>query len=164
MYSDDAKMIAEMLRDQWSLGPQQEANITYIPEQIMVSARVGNIFVYRVSRNNRISTTDYQTLQRQSNLSIKVSTRFRENHFAWCEEVYRILLANRRKGHAEMGGWLFLEITNDRSMVDLSGWYTTTIDIRLTTYAKPIHSAGFGDRINKIVEDIANHNTEGTSP
>lgn len=158
MYCDDAKLIADMLKDQWALGTQDQANITYIPEQIMVNARVGSIFVYPVSRTNRISSVDYQTLQRVSNLSIKVSTRFREDHFDWCNEVYRILLANRRRGQKCMNGWLFLEITGDHQLRDLSGWYSTTIDVRLTTYNKSIQSAGFGDTINTKLADTSSSN------
>lgn len=158
LFPDNARMITNMIKNQWSLGAQNECNITFIPEQYMVNARVGSIFVYPISTTNQISSTDYHTLQRTARLGVKVSTRMRENHYVWCEEVYRILMANRRRGQKCMHGWLFLEVTGERQMTDLSGWYTTTFDIKLTTYAKPIRSAGFGDKVNKMIEDSINSN------
>lgn len=157
LYPDNAKMIADMIKKQWSLGAQNECNVGYIVEQLMASARVGYIFVYPISTANQIASTDYHTLQRTARLGIKVSTRMRENHYAWCEEVMRILMANRRRGHKCMRGWLYLEVTGDRQTPDLSGWYTTTFEVKLTTYAKPIRSAGFGDKINKMIEDSVNN-------
>jgi hypothetical protein len=37
-----------------------------------------------------------------------------------------------------------MEIINDRISNELTGWYTDTMDIKLTCYNYPIKSAGFG--------------------
>lgn len=148
MYTDDVSLVAQMLKDQWSLGPDQEPNIQFEPEAFMANSmtetgRNGLIYVYQLSRTNRVASTDYRTLERTSHISIRVSNRFRNIHYLWCDEVYRILLANRRLGNADLNGYTFLEINNDQQSNDLSGYYTTTFDIKLTCYASPIRSHGF---------------------
>lgn len=154
LYSDDVRMLTEIIQDNWSIGLDNPLNIEFEPEQFMVNARVGNIFVYHVSRDNRISTVDYRTLHRTSKAGIRVANRFRENHFTWCDEVYRILMANRRLGKGEYGlrTYTYLEVLGDRSFIDLSGWYVTTYDVQLTSYNTPLRSAGFGDEINMSIE------------
>ena len=156
-YTDDAGLIANMLKEQWSLGPDYMPNVTYIPEEMAVNSRLGMIFVYRLTRQNRITTVDYRTYGRDSYVSIKISTRLRKDMFAFADEVYRILLANRRLGQDRMEGYTYLEIQNDRELRDLSGYYTTTIDVRLVTYNKAIRSAGFGDTINRQIDDLNNN-------
>ena len=153
-YTDDAALIVDMLKRDWSLGPDYMPNVTFIPEEMMVNARLGYVFVYRVSRSNRITTVDYRTLGRESYVSIKISTRLRKDMFAFADEIFRILLANRRLGQNRMEGYTYLEIQSDRETKDLSGWYTTTIDIKLVTYNKAIRSAGFGDTINRQIDDL----------
>lgn len=151
-YTDDAAVIGEMLKRDWSLGPQNQVNVAYIPSGFMADARIGFVYVYKVSGTNRISSTDYHSLERNCTLSIRVSNPSRENHFAWCQEVYRILLANRRCND-NLGGYLFLEITGDRETNDLTAYYVTTIEVRMTRYCKPIRTAGFGNSVNKAVQD-----------
>lgn len=150
LYSDDVRMVTEILRRDWSIGLENPLNIEYEPEQMMVNGRIGNIYVYHVSRENSISTVDYRTLRRQSKVAVRVANRFRENHYAWCDEVYRILMANRRPGIGPCGlhNYTYLEVTSDRHFTDLSGWYVTTFDVKLIGYAVPLHSAGFGDEAN----------------
>lgn len=153
LFSDEPAMIAEMLRENWSLGPEDTPTIAYVPEEYMTSARVALIYVYQVSRYNSISTTDYRSLQRTSFIAVRLNTRFRNKLFEFMQEVYRIIMANRRLGQKELGGYTYMEIINDRVQNDLSGWYTATMDVKLTSYAYPIQSAGFGDRINRQIED-----------
>ena len=62
-FSDDARLFADMLREQWSLGPGEEPVVSYVPESYFMQSRTGSIFVYRVSMPMSISTTDYRTLQ-----------------------------------------------------------------------------------------------------
>lgn len=152
-FTDDCALIAEMLKSQWSLGPGETPEILYIPEQLAVNARVGYIYVYPMNRSYNISSIDYQNLTVRSTIGIKLSTRFRDKHFLWSGEIIRILLANRRRGPRCLMDYLYLELLGDRQMTDLSGWYSTTFDIRLTTFAKGIRSAGFGDRINNEIAD-----------
>lgn len=156
-YTDDTKLIAEMIKREWSLGPEYMPNVTYIPEEMAVNSRLGYVYVYRVSRSNRITTVDYRTYGRDSYISIKLSTRLRKDMYAFGDEIYRILLANRRLGQDRMEGYTYLEILSDKETRDLSGWYTTTIDTKLVTYNKAIRSAGFGDTINRQIDDLNNN-------
>lgn len=155
LYSDDVRLITRLIQDQWSIGMENPLNIEFEPEQQMVNSRIGNVYVYHISRNNRISTVDYRTLERNSKVGVRVATRFRKNHYEWCDEVYRILMANRRlgQGYNNLGYYTFLEVISDRQFTDLSGWYVTTFDVRLTGYNTPLRSAGFGDEINKAIWD-----------
>lgn len=156
-FTDDAALVANLLKKEWSLGPEYMPNITYIPEEMAVSARLGYVFVYRVSRTNRITTVDYRTLGRDSHISIKLSTRLRKDYLAFGEEIMRILMANRRLGQDRMEGYTYLEVMSDRDTRDLSGWYTVTIELKLVTYNKAIRSAGFGDTINRQIDDLYNN-------
>lgn len=156
LFGDDPGMIVEMLRDQWSLGPEDTPTITHIPEEYMTSARVALIYVYQVSRYNSVSSTDYNTIQRTSFLAIRTSTRFRPKFFQYMEEIYRIIYANRRVGQGHLGGYTFMEVINDRTAQDVLGWYTNTMDIKLTAYVYPLKSAGFGDKINRKLADKTN--------
>lgn len=153
LFTDEPRMIAEMLRDQWSLGPEDTPTIAYVPEEYMTSARVAFIYVYQVSRYNSISTTDYRTLQRTSFLAIRLNTRFRHKLYEYMDEIYRIAMANRRLGQKSLRGYTYFEIINDRIQNDLSGWYTATMDLKLTSYNYPLRSAGFGDRVNRLIEE-----------
>lgn len=156
-YSDDVRMIHDLLKDHWDLGVGNEVNIEYKPEMYMTSARVGFIYVYQVGRPRRIASVDYATSNVESHVSIRVSNRFRENHFLWCGEVDRILNDYRRAGPRHLGGYTYLEITSDRPNNDLSGWYTTTFEVKLVRNHKPYRSAGFGEEVNKLIEGCCEH-------
>ena len=156
-FTDDAKLIADMIKREWSLGPDYMPNVTYIPEEMAVNARLGYVYVYRITRPNRITTVDYRTLGRDSYVSVKLSTRLRKDMFAFAEELFRIFLANRRLGQDRMEGYTYLEIQSDKELRDLSGWYTVNIDLKLVTYNKAIRSAGFGDTINRQIDDLYNN-------
>lgn len=144
LFTDEPKMIADMLRDNWSLGPDDTPTIAYVPEEYMTSARVAFIYVYQISRYNSVSSTDYRTLQRTSFIAIRLNTRFRHKMFEYMQEIYRIIMNHRRVGQEKLGGFTFMEIINDRIQNDLSGWYTATMDVKLVSYNYPVNSAGFG--------------------
>lgn len=160
LFGDDPGMIAEMLRESWSLGPDDTPTITHIPEEYMTSARVALIYVYQVSRYNSTSSTDYNTLQRTSFIAVRLSTRFRAKFFQYMEEVYRIMYAHRRLGNRDLAGYTFLEVINDRTSQDTSGWYINTMDLKLTSYVYPLRSAGFGDKINRELANISDNGDE----
>ena len=151
LFIDDAQIIGEMLKRDWSLGPGKEPTIAYKPESYMMNARYGAIYIYQISRNTQITSSDYRTVQLTSHVGLKISCNFRENHFEICEEIKRILVANRRAGKKRLGGYTYLEINNERFSNDLVGWYTTTIDIKMVSFNTPLRSAGFGDDINRKV-------------
>lgn len=159
-FTDDARLIAELLKEQWSLGPGEEPNISYVPESFMIQARIGAIYVYPMSMPMNISTVDYRTIQKLGYVSIRLSTRDRDRHFAWGQEVMRILLANRRAPVLRRCGYTFMEVTSSRMTPDLSGWYTTTFDIKLTCYNRGIKSHGFGPDAEQceLPDGIGTHN------
>lgn len=152
--TDDTETIADLLKCQWSLGAGMEPTIQNKPESMMVNARIGSIYVYLINRNTQPSSVDYNTLQRRTYIGIKISCRTRDFWRAWHEEVLRIIMSNRRAGKHPLGGYTFMELTNERFANDLSGWYTSTVEIRLTSFNTPLRTAGMGDCINRHVECI----------
>lgn len=153
LFGDDAKLICDLIKEQWSLGPQNMPTVEYEPESMMMDSRIGSIFVQKLTRSNTINTVDYRTLMRTSTLSIKLSARNRATYYEFGQELYRILLANRRPGYRKLGGYNYLELLSEREVPNLSGWYTMNMDIRLVAQNVPIRSAGFGDNINKRIEE-----------
>lgn len=151
-YPDDERMLAELLKDQWSLPIGYEPVIQYEPESYMVNAGVGSIYIYTTSTSPQINTTDYNAVGLTTYASFRVSARVREFHRMWCNEILRIIIANRRIGKCVLGPYTYMEPLAIRKTNDLSGWYTTTIEARLVSHNTPIRSAGMGDEINKIVE------------
>lgn len=150
--TDDAAMIADLLRRDWALGPGREPSIAHDPSQLVTSARYAAIYVYLLNRSNRISTVDYRTMERTAYIGIRVDASIRDNFMDVCQEVYRILLANRRGGKCRLGGYTYLEITADRQPNDTQGFYSCTIDIKLTSFNTPIYSAGFDEPMNSEIE------------
>ena len=149
-YTDEPKLIAEILKREWSLDTKDmPISILYEPEQMMTNSRVGHIYVYEISHNATPSTTDYRTLNRESHLNVRISNRFRDVHYMWVNEVYRILMANRRAGVGPLGRYTHMEISNDRPFNDASGWYVSVIDVRLIMPHMPILSPGFGEPVNR---------------
>ena len=150
MFTDESRLIGKMIIDNWSLGPQNTPNVCYMNDQLYIDGRVGVIQVYVVSHSTRgIGSVDYADVHRSATVSIKVENKFREIHYDWVEEVYRILYTNRRLDPDYLDGYLFIEVTGDHVAPNLLGWYSTTIDVRLTGYHRPVPGSGFGDRLNK---------------
>jgi len=143
-FNDDPRFIAEMLDDNWDTFPLEKPVITYLPDQWMTSARHAFIYVYQVSRYNSVSSTDYRTIQRTSFVAIRLNCPNRESFFAYFDHIYQIILAHRRIGQAKLHGYTYMEVINDRVINDLSGWYTGTMDVKLTSYNYPVESDGFG--------------------
>lgn len=42
-FTDDVKLIADMLKTDWSLGPENSPNVNYEPSAFLTNARVGTI-------------------------------------------------------------------------------------------------------------------------
>lgn len=147
-FTDDATMIAEMLKRDWSLPPMMTPIINQKRDGMMADARAGYIDVYKVSNYTSTSSTDYHTLQRTSFLDITVTNPSRDVLYAYMEEIYRILYSNRRVGPKELNGYTWLEVSNDRVDNESNGWYSGMISMKLMSYCYPIRSPGFGDRVN----------------
>lgn len=140
---DDAELIYNLINDQWSLG-YDRPEIRFEPEALMVNARNGLIYINGTSQSNSIASIDYDSLNKTGNVSIRLSSRFREDHVRWRNELWRILMANRRPGRPDgrLGNYTYLEVTRTHRMSDLSGWYVTIFDVRLTGYCIPIDTTG----------------------
>lgn len=149
LFEDNERMLAELIKDNWDLHELgNEPVIGYKRDQYFQNARVGSIYVYATGRHQRISTVDYRTLERTAQLSIRIANPDRDRHYQWCSHVYDILMRFRRAGPCVLNGYGFMEVVGDTQMNDLMGFYVTTIDVRLTAYAVPIRSSGFGtDRL-----------------
>lgn len=152
-YTDDAELIQRLLRENWDLGIDEHPTIVWGRDSFMADARLGIIQVYQMTRSLSPASIDYRCLNRTSYVGVRVSNQNRERHYAWCDEVYRILMAFRRAGPKMLNGMQFLEVINDKFQNDLSGWYTTTFDVRLVSYSKPVVSAGFGTDLNRLIYD-----------
>lgn len=137
-------IVSDMIKEQWALDIGDEPVVAYKRDSYMMNSRVGAIYVYMLSVVPQISTVDYRATQRVAQLSIRITNPHRDRHIRWVNEVYRILMANRRAGPCKLGGYEFLEITSLTPSNDLSGFYTDTIDVRMTGYAFGIESDGFG--------------------
>ena len=148
-FNDDVKMICDMLDENWDTFTEhgvEKPVFAYTPEAYATDARRAFVYVYQISRYNSVSTTDYETLQRTSYISIRTTARNRRYFYVIVDNIYKILLAHRRIGQRDLHGYTWLEIINDRSLNDLTGWYTNTLDVKLVSYNYPMKSDGFGMR------------------
>lgn len=154
-YVNLPEVIGEMLRRDWSL--PHMPSIAYEPEAYKQGSngieRVSAfIYVYLISEVYHTSTCDYSTLESTARIGIKVSSRFQGETYKVCREVERIILANRRLGMDRLAGYTYIELDARRPTNELTGWQSTIITILMHGYCRPIKSAGFGDRINKLIE------------
>lgn len=145
LFLDDVGFILDMLKDNWTIADKvptfaRETDV----ESFMMDARLGSVFVYSTGRTNKISTVDYRTLERQSNIVVRVTTRFWNVMQEWGQEIYRILYSHRRMGYDRTNGYGYFEVLSDNLTNDLSGWYVATWSIRMTAYATPLRTDGFG--------------------
>ena len=151
--SDDAKLIAEILRRDWPTAPGVDPpQINYEREKYAVNAREGSIFVEASSIPEDIASSDYSTVNRNARASVTISCRFRDTMFDWTGKVCRILYNVRRAGWKELAPYTFLTIPTRRPLNNASGWYTMVVEIRLTGYHIPIEGDGLGDCSYKCTE------------
>lgn len=153
LFMDDAKVLYDLLKREWSLPPGKEPSIAYDVRSQVTSSRYAFIFVYMINRSTRIASVDYNQLERTSYLGIKIDATFRENFLEVVQEVERILMANRRPGKTGLGGYTYLEMTAERFTNDLSGYYSCTLDVRMTSHNTPLRVAGMGSPVNEMVQD-----------
>lgn len=146
-FTDDVAMVTDMLKREWTQGMKMPV-ISYDEQALYADARSAYIFVYHVSGYNSISSTDYNTVQTTTFIGIKVSCPFRPQLYKVMNEVYRILLANRRAGPDKLNGYTWFEITSHHLDEGELGWYSSTIDLKFMTYCRPVLSPGFGAEIN----------------
>lgn len=152
-FTDDVELVASILKDQWSLPIGYEPVIQYKPESMLVNAGIGSIYVYQTSRSSRPNSVDMRTVQRNSYVTIRISCRHRNYFLMWGEEVYRIIMANRRAGKKVLYPYTYMELTSERPSNGMQGWYQVTFEVKLTSFNHHARSAGFGDKINRKLDD-----------
>lgn len=158
-FTDDVKMVTDLLNKNWHAEfGVVKPTISYDKEGVMADSRYGKgyIFVYQVSRYNSVASTDYGTLNRNSFVSVRISTRSREVMYAYMDEVYRILYDYRRAGMYRLNGYTHMEITSDNIERGEIGWYTASIDLKFTAYCYRIKSPGFGRPDEDWVKEVDN--------
>lgn len=148
---DYAKLVADLIHDEWSLGPSNTPTITHEVESEMINARLGSIFVYGMTGSPSQASIDYRNVDFTQYVGVKLMTRFRDTYYEWANEIYRIIYSFRRAGPRKLKGMMFMDIINLKPQNDLSGWYAGTFDVRLVSHSRPIVSAGFGTDLNKQI-------------
>ena len=145
-FIDDVKMVTDLLNDNWDSEIEDKPLITYDKEGVLADSRYGKgyIFVYQVSRYNSVGSVDYNTLNRNSFISVRISTRSREVMYTYMDEVYNILYDYRRAGRYKLNGYTHMEITGDNIDQGEIGWYSASIDLKFTSYCYRTRSPGFG--------------------
>lgn len=153
LFTDDAKVLGELLRREWSLPPGKEPSIAYDVRSSVTSSRYASVFIYMVNRSTRIASVDYNQLERVSHLAIKVNATYRENFLEVVQEIERIIMSCRRAGKTNLGGYTYVEMTSERFSNDLSGYYSCTIEVCMTSHNTPLHTAGMASPVNEAVHE-----------
>lgn len=151
--SDDAQLIAEILRNNWPTAPGVDPpQINYERESYAVNAREGSIFVESTSMPEQVSSADYRTVSRTGRVSVTISCRFRQTMFDWTGKVCRIIYSVRRSGWKQLAPYTSAEVSSRRVINNSSGWYAMVIDLRLVGYHVPIEGGGYGQCDYKCME------------
>ncbi len=143
LFTDDAKLVMDLLKDNWPATPGQDPPVfIYELEQMMANARGGAIAVYPVSTTEQIASCDYRTVTRRPRVSILISCRYREQLMRYMRIVYAILMRVRRSGVCRLDPYTYIEINNRRVRTDTNGWHQANIDITLTGWHIPLVEPG----------------------
>lgn len=141
-FSDDARMICEMLEKDWPDTPgEPHPAFIYDRERFIADSRFGSVFVYLVSSPVTIADTDYRTVDKTPRLALKLSCRSRDLCMKWVRILDSILMS-RRRSMRRFGPYTFLEVSNIRPDNSADGWYSFTFDIKLTGFHIPVRGSG----------------------
>lgn len=151
-YQDDRQNLADLIKAQWSLGPQ-ETPLIYCNEQGTARRnQPGSIYIYystdrtyeRISVNyDAVRSTVQMTLNVQNPGSSNGTGDAARRHERWMRELIRILNENRRY-NAGIKGWDYLDIRSVRDQNVYINYFVTNVEVKLTIECKPIVSTGFG--------------------
>lgn len=145
LYTDDERMICEMIDREWSI-PFDKPNLYYRPIALARNNLPGSIFVYDMGRSFPTPRgINYEQTKRNRRLSIDIQTpENRERHFAYVNEVIRILMKYRRAGPDRLGGWEYLELGNISDRQGYVNFYHTVAELNLVVECSPLSRSGFG--------------------
>ena len=149
VYTDDERMVAEMIKREWDI-PFDIPRIYFIPNAIARVNIPGSIYIYDMGRNIPKYGINYEYTKRVRRLGIDIQNpENRDRHFAYVNEVIRILMKYRRAGRSQLGGYDYLEINNITDRQGYTNYYHTVMDISLTAEVSPIPYSGFNTPCEK---------------
>lgn len=154
LFTDDVKMLADLIRDNWSLEFNSVPNI-YFDQNSMARNNVpSSIYIYSLGVSNSRVGINYEAVKRTHRLSVDVQTPVnRQLHFDMCNEVYRILMSFRRAGKDVLGGWDYMDVTANGFKSGYSAYYQDSMDVTLTSEITIIESPGFGNIHDDICDE-----------
>lgn len=151
-YSDDTRMVCELISSHWEYDPankplfyfdksdEQGRNVTARQSQR------GSIYIYSLGKNITRQSINYDSMRWTHRICIDIQNPVnRERHYAWMNEVYRILWKYRRAGRYQLGGWDYFDISNESYKPGYVAYYHATIEINLVREVKRLPGGGFGE-------------------
>lgn len=139
-----ARVVTELLKREWSLGPQRTPNILWGADKQAVNSRNGVIYIQYRPTDETVSTMDYRTVDQIHHLTVKFTHHNEDAVFGMMAEARRILYGYRRTGIKGPLGYSEIRIRSTAPMEGLLGHYIWTMSVELREYCKPIGSFGFG--------------------
>lgn len=144
LYTDDEGFIAELIKREWSID-FDIPKIYYIPNALARTNIPGSIYIYDMGRNIPKFGINYENVRRVRRLGISIQNpENRERHFAYVNEVIRILMTYRRAGPDKLNGYDYLEISAISDKQGYTNYYDTSLDISLIKEVARIPYSGFG--------------------
>lgn len=145
-YSDDVFMVRELLEDNWSLGVGEIPKFYHDQNQLARDNNPGSIYVYSLGKNIAKVGINYDGMRTTHRICIDVQNPVnRERHYAWMNEIYRILMKYRRAGKRQLKGWDYYDVSNESFKHNYTSYYHDTLEISLVREVKPLIQSGFGD-------------------
>lgn len=144
LYTDDEGFLAELIKREWSID-FDIPKIYHIPNALARNNIPGSIYIYDMGRNIPKFGINYENVRRVRRLGISIQNpENRDRHFAYVNEVIRILMTYRRAGPDRLNGYDYLEISAISDKQGYTNYYDTTLDISLIKEVARIPYAGFG--------------------
>lgn len=143
LYTDDEGFLADLIKREWGIDFDCP-NIYYIPNALARNNIPGSIYIYDLGRSVPKLSINYEFVRRVRRIAIDISNpENRDRHFAYVNEVIRILMKHRRAGPSRLNGYDYLEISNISDKPGYTQWYQTIIEVVMTKEFAPIPYAGF---------------------
>ena len=145
LYSDDTKLICDILSQEWSLDFDRP-HFYYDQDALARNNTPGSIYVYSMGISyNRIGI-NYGNVRKVHRMAIDVQNPMnRERHFRYCNEILRIIQKYRRAGPCVLkGGWEYIEFSNFSFKQGYTKFYQSVMDMALIRELQPLEAPGFG--------------------
>jgi hypothetical protein len=143
-YTDDVFMVRKLLEDNWSY-EESRPRFYHDQNQLARENNPGSIYVYTLGKNIQKVGINYDGQKWTHRICIDVQNPVnRKRHYDWMNEVHRICSEYRRAGRGQLGGWDYLELSNETFKHNYTSYYHDTIEISLVREVKPFKHSGFG--------------------